>query len=268
MTRLVVAVLIGLSLLAGCGKEEAPAPPKPAPPTAAEPPTPPKVGACYLLSFAEASQPTTTTTATPCRGRHTAHTFHVGRIDPIRDGHLLAVDSERVVAQVAKSCPARFGEYVGGDTETRRLSRFEAVWFAPTLQQSDDGETWFRCDVIALAGHERLLLLPTRTRGILDRDGILDEFGTCGTARPDRPSFVRVACKRPHRWRAVATVDLPRDARYGDGRVTSDADDTCRDIAGSRSEDPLKYEWSFEWPNRELWRSGQKWGWCWIPARG
>lgn len=267
MTRALVAALLGLLVLAGCGKEAAPPPPKPDPPVAAEPPAPPVVGACYLLTFAQAAQPTTTTAATPCRGRHTAQTFHVGRIDPIHDGHLLAVDSERVVAQVATSCPARFAEHVGGDTETRRLSRFEPVWFAPTLEQSGNGETWFRCDVIALAGQQRLMPLPAGTRGILDRDGILDRFGTCGTARPDRPAFVRVACQRPHTWRAVATVDLPGKARYGDPAATRDADGTCRDIAGSRSDDPLKYEWTFEWPNRELWRSGQKWGWCWVPAR-
>lgn len=266
-SRLLVAVLLPLALLGACGKDEPPAV-TPSPPTAAAPPAPPRVGACYLLTFAQAAEPTTALAPRGCRHPHTAQTFHVGRIDPIRDGHLLAVDSRAVVAQVAKTCPARFRAYVGGDEETRRLSRFEPVWFAPTLQQSDRGETWFRCDLVALAGQQRLLPLPKQARGILDRPGILEDFGTCGTARPDKPAFARVACRQPHRWRAVASIDLPASARYGGPQATEAADTACRDVAATRSDDPLKYEWTFEWPNRELWRAGQKWGWCWVPETG
>lgn len=265
--RLLLALLLALALLQGCQGEDTPKAP-PRPPTAAPPPPAPTPGTCYRLSFAEAARPTSTQRSVPCRQAHTAETFFVGRFDPVKDGHLVAVDSDVVVDQIARACPRRFRDYIGGDAETRRLSRIEPVWFSPTLEQSDRGETWFRCDLIALAGRERLMNLPPRTRGFLDRADVLDQFGTCGTVRPDKPAFVRVACRRPHRWRAVATVDLVPGARYGGPRATDAADSACKDIAGARSADPLKYEWSFEWPNRELWRAGQRWGLCWIPDRG
>lgn len=265
IVRLLVVALALLAALTGCGADDKPRV-QPDPPTAAPPPAPPRAGTCYRLDFAEAARLTSTARPVSCQQPHTSETFFVGRIDPVRDGHLVAIDSDQVVRQIARACPRRFREYVGGDTETRRLSRLETVWFSPTLAQSDRGETWFRCDLIALAGKQRLMNLPRRTRHFLDGSGVLDDFGTCGTARPDKPAFVRVACRRPHRWRAVSTVDLIAGARYGGKRATDAAETACRDVAATHSDDPLKYEWSFEWPNRDLWVSGQRWGLCWVPS--
>lgn len=264
--RVLVALVLGLSVLAGCGGDDEPRV-KAKPPVAAPAPAAPKPGTCYAYSFAEAGEATTLARPVPCTRPHTAQTIFVGRIDAIHDGHLVAVDSDRVVRQIAAACPRHFRDFIGGNEETRRLSRFETVWFSPTLAQSDHGETWFRCDLIALAGREQLLQLPLRPRGILDREGILDAFGTCGTARPDKPAFVRVACRRPHAWRAVASVDLIPGARYGGERATAAADTACRDVAATHSDDPLKYQWSFEWPNQDLWAAGQRWGLCWVPDR-
>ena len=41
----------------------------------------------------------------PCSERHTAQTIHVGRLDTVVDGHALAVDSDRVLHQLATTCP-------------------------------------------------------------------------------------------------------------------------------------------------------------------
>ena len=38
-----------------------------------------------------------------------------------------------------------------------------AVWFTPTVAQSDRGADWFRCDVIAVAGTEKLAPLTGRS---------------------------------------------------------------------------------------------------------
>lgn len=264
MRALVATLLVALTLLTGCG-HDTPVRVLHKPPVAAEPPPAPPVGACYALTFEQAGQPTTDARPVPCNRPHTSVTFFVGRIDPIVDGHLVAVDSTRVVQQIAHACPRRFAEYVGGDEQSRRISRFETIWFSPTLAESDQGETWFRCDLVALAGRRQLMPLPQHPRGVLDRPGVLDTFGTCGTARPDQPTFVRVACRQSHRWRAIASVDLPGNAHYG-GKAASDAaDGACHDIAATHSDDPLKYSWSFEWPNQALWQSGQRWGLCWVP---
>ena len=44
----------------------------------------------------------------------TAQKKRTASLDTLVDGHLLAVDSERVQAQVARECPARFATFVGG----------------------------------------------------------------------------------------------------------------------------------------------------------
>ena len=92
----------------------------------------------------------------PCRRPHTAVTIKVGKLAALADGHLLAVDSPTVRARLAEGLPAGARRrYVGGDQTTQRLSRFEAVWFGPSLEQADAGADWFRCDVVGTASGGR-----------------------------------------------------------------------------------------------------------------
>jgi hypothetical protein len=237
------------------------------PSTAAPPPTPPRAGACYALSFTAATAVSADAAPVPCSRPHTAVTMYVGSADIIEDGHLITMDSARVADHLSTVCPRRLAAYVGGDREDRRLARLQAVWFTPTAEQAQQGAVWFRCDLVALAGNDRLVPLPRQARGMLDRAGMLDRYGTCGTAAPDQRSFHRVACAERHTWRAVTSIDLPPRARYLDKDVTATADARCKDIAASRASNSLKYSWSFEWPARKAWRSGQHWGLCWLPVR-
>ncbi len=125
----------------------------------------PKDRACYLLGVEEAVAPTADLPPVDCSEKHTSITFAVGRLDNIADGHLLAVDSQRVQDLVATACPQKFAEFAGGSTEAQRLSMLRAVWFTPTVEESDAGAEWFRCDAIAVAGDDQLAPL----RGRLDR---------------------------------------------------------------------------------------------------
>jgi glucose/arabinose dehydrogenase len=186
MTTLAAAALAAIMAVAGCSSDEPQAKKTTSSPTAAPvtPPPAPPPRACYNLDFAAAVEPTSTAEPVPCTAQHTTTTIQVGTITPVVDGHLLAVDSDTVQQQVADRCRTRLAAYVGGDEETRRLSRLTVVWFTPTLAQSDQGALWFRCDVIALAGKDRLAPLPTKARGLLDSPGALDRFGTCGTSSP------------------------------------------------------------------------------------
>ena len=113
-------------------------------------PTPPRVGACYALTLDEATDPVDSGEAIPCGRPHTSQTIKVGRISALDDGHLLAVDSPTVRARIAKSCPPALPGFLGGDQTTQRLSRFEAVWFGPSLEEADAGADSFRCDVVGL----------------------------------------------------------------------------------------------------------------------
>jgi hypothetical protein len=213
----------------------------------------------------EATDPVDATGPVPCRRPHTSVTIKVGELSPVADGHLLAVDSQTVRAQIAKACPDSPGAFVGGDRTTQRLSRFEVVWFSPSLEQADAGANWYRCDVVALRSEGQLVPLPTRLKGVLDQAGALDRFGTCGTAAPDEQSFTRVVCSERHTWRAVDVVELPRQARYLAKDVAATGDQACKDVAAERADGELKYTWSFEWPTRAQWAAGQRYGYCWVP---
>lgn len=235
-------------------------------PTVAATPSPaPPERACYDLELADAAKPTSDATPVPCRRRHTAVTIHVGTVDPVADGHLLAVDADRVQQQIASRCRARMAAVVGGSDETRRLSRLTVVWFSPTLADSDAGARWFRCDVVALAGRDRLAPLPRSVRGLLAGDGALDRFGTCGTASPASKRFQRVICSQGHAWRAQASVDLAAGATYLGKAAGAEADAACRDVATRLAPDILRIQWSVEWPTKVQWDEGQRYGYCWTP---
>jgi hypothetical protein len=261
------ALLGGLAVLAACSSDQPTAKTTSAAPTtaAATPTAAPPRRACYDLDLAEAAEATSTASPVPCTARHTSVTIRVGTIRPVLDGHLLAVDSDSVQQQIATRCRAGFAAHVGGTEEARRLSRLTVVWFSPSLAESDRGALWFRCDLIALAGHDRLAPLPRSTRGVLGVPNALDRYGTCGTAAPAAPRFQRVICSTRHTWRARATVNLPAQAKYLGKAAGAAADSTCHDVDARLAADILKLRWSFEWPTRDQWDAGQRYGYCWTP---
>jgi hypothetical protein len=235
------------------------------PSVAAPPPAAPPPHACYDLDFDEAVEPSNTADPVACSAKHTAATIRVGTIRPVADGHLLAVDSDTVQEQIARRCRARLATHLGGDQETRRLSRLTVVWFSPSLAESDRGSLWYRCDLVALAGRDRLARLPRSTRNVLAADDALDRFGTCGTASPAASRFHRVICSQRHSWRARKTIDLPHGTKYLSKAAGDAADSTCRDVDTRLASDILKLRWSFEWPTRDQWKAGQRFGYCWTP---
>ena len=263
-------VVVGLALATGCSSSEKPESsaeksPKAAVSSAPPPPAAPEVGSCHELSLTEATDPVDAGKPVPCSRPHTSVTVKTGRLSLVADGHLLAIDSPTVRKQIADACPETPGAFVGGDSGDQRLSRFEVVWFSPSLEDADAGANWYRCDVVAPRSEGKLLPLPAKLKGVLDREGALDRFGTCGTAAPDAPGFSRVVCSEKHKWRAVDTMTLPSDKPYLAKDVTATADSWCKDVASERADGSLKFTWSFEWPPRAQWNAGQRWGYCWVP---
>lgn len=231
-------------------------------------PAAPRDDACYRLTVRQLTRPTNASPPVDCGRRHDAETIHVGELDLDVAGHAVAVDSAHVRRQLTRTCPRRLAAHLGGSPQDRDLSRFEVVWFSPTLQQSDRGASWFRCDVVALAGPDRLFPLPAprRLEGLLDRDAGAAAYGLCGTAAPGDPDFRRVICGLRHTWRAIATIPIADGTRYPGVRAArASGDDTCRDRARSRAGNPLRFRYGWEWPTREQWRSGQRFGYCWAP---
>ncbi len=284
MLRRMTAALACAALLAGCSGSPTPsADTSPSGPTSATGtpsaaarstatpavvPRAPRAKACYRLTATQLTKPTNASTPVPCSSRHTAQTIYVGTLDTVVDGHSVAVDSATVQKQLSTTCPRKLAAYVGGSATARDLSRFNVVWYSPTLEQSDQGADWFRCDVIAFAGQDQLASLPgtARLAGVLGSPAALDEFGLCGTSAPGARGFQRVICGRSHSWRAIDTIGLPGGPRYpGTATVRKAGDSDCKDLAQARSDNSLKYRYGWEWPTREQWDRGQRFGYCWVP---
>lgn len=232
-------------------------------------PAAPALGACYDLGFEEAAQPTSSKKPVSCDGPHTTQTVFVGRLDTVVGGHSVSVDSRVAQKQVAEACPAHLAQHLGGSARTRGLSRFTVVWFGPTVAQSDRGATWFRCDVIALAGNEELAPLPppARLKRVLDNPRSLETYGLCGTSDPGSQGFQRVICSRKHTWKAVSTIAIAGGEDYPGARaVRAAGEDACRDLVRRQTRDAEKFRYGWEWPSRTQWSAGQHHGYCWAPA--
>ncbi len=235
---------------------------------AAEPPPAPPGKGCYRVSLGDLTEPTNDSKPVPCKRRHNAQTIYVGKLDTVVDGHLVAVDSKTVQRQVSAACPRRLAAFVGGDRARRMLSKFEVVWFAPTLEQADLGANWFRCDLVAFATSDRLSRLPAtrRLRGALDTSTGLGSYGICGTSAPGTKGFERVICAKAHSWRAVSTVPISGGARFpGPNVVRESGDETCRDLVQDLAGSVTRFQYGWEWPSREQWDRGQHYGFCWAP---
>lgn len=276
--RKAVAALVGPALVVcaatGCTSERArnssstssstarpsvTASPVPRPPT-------PKPGRCFRLTYRAALAATSDRSPVACRVRHTAATFFVGRLDLVVSGHLLSPDSARARAQVAQVCPQRLGPFLGTTPEQLRLTSVRAVWFVPTVEESGLGADWFRCDVVAVAGPQRLApLAPGNGRGLLSSEQARLDYGICGTAEPGSAGFHRVICSVRHTWRAITSYDVDQ-ARYpGTKALRAAAADTCQTAAQQVAADSLSYQWGYDWPTAEQWRHGQHYGLCWAP---
>lgn len=250
---------------AGDGTTPTGAPTTTAPPTAAPAPERPRLLECRQLTFDEALAPTDSDRIVDCKAPHTGQTYAVGRLRTVVDGHLLAVDSARVQQQVARACPKDLPAFLGTTDEALRLSMLRAVWFTPSLEQSDAGADWYRCDVVAVGGDDRLARISGSLERALDDEAGRDPYGMCGTAAPDDPAFERVLCRDDHTWRAIRVVDLPGKAYPGEKRAREAGQAPCEDAGREVAEDALDYEWGYEWPSREQWAAGQNYGRCWAP---
>lgn len=260
-------------LLSGCS-DAAPsslAIPRAAPSTSS--PTPaaaravpgPERDVCHQMTYDQALAPTDTSPAADCTRPHTAETFAVGELKTAVDGHLLAVDSTRVQRQVADLCPRRLASWAGGTVDDLRLSMLRAVWFTPTVAESDNGANWLRCDAIVVSADNTLAPVRLSLRGALADASLRDALAMCATTEPGAPGSEQVPCRDEHTWRAVAVVDLPAGDYPGVRQARAAGQDVCQDVGSERADDPLDFQWGYQWPTAEQWTAGQTYGRCWIP---
>lgn len=224
----------------------------------------PKEGACYRLTFDQAVAPTAEDKSVSCRGSHTSQTFRVGQLDTVVDGHLLAVDSAYVRNQPVRECPRRLASYLGTTTSELRLSMLQAVWFTPTVAESDAGKDWYRCDVIALATGGRLAPLRGQLARALSSSEGRERYGVCARFEPGTKSFRRVLCTSATPWRAISSVNISGRKYPGQEAAQAAGQTPCEDVARQRADDPLSFTWGYEWPTKAQWDAGQQYGVCWM----
>jgi hypothetical protein len=234
---------------------ERPPPPDPGPR--------PRVGECHLLTFGQAVAVVGRTEPVGCKRKHTAETYLVGRLRlETKTGHVRRVDSRAAQRQARSACSARLPKHLGRTPRELRLTMAQSVWFTPSPHRAEAGADWFRCDVVAVAGPRRLLVLPRRTKGWGDAPVV----AMCATAAPGTKAFRRVGCGARHAWVAVSTVDIPGKDLPAKAAVADRMEGPCGDVARSRAGDPLDFTWSQESPTQEQWDAGQRYGICWVRA--
>jgi hypothetical protein len=216
---------------------------------------PPRDRACYRLDYQDAIAPTNESEPVNCHTRHTSMTFAVAK----------ARTPNGARAQGARTCPTRFGRFVGGSLEDRRLSMLRAIWFTPSMEQTEAGARWYRCDVIALAREERLARLTGAIFGVLDTVAGQYLYGLCATAAPGTPHFYREICPARHPWGPIATVPFAGRHHPGLAKVRAAGEGPCEDAGRAAADDTLNFQWSYEWPTAEQWAAGQHYGICWAP---
>lgn len=256
---LVCAILV---IVSACGTAAPHAVPKPKP---TPPPPPPAVGTCRVLTFAAASAASDDTAPVPCGHKHTAITVSVGTLVSKAALKSLNINAPAVQQLLAVSCPKAVEAFVGARGNVFDLSQIQAVSFVPTPSQIAKGANWYRCDLVVLAGARTLASVSGTLRHALVPKHALDRWGTCGTTSPTSRHFKRVLCSAHHTWRAVALIRIPKKSSYLAKRTSHAASLACRKIAARAAHKALKYSWSFQWPNLQEWRAGQRFGFCWLP---
>lgn len=235
------------------------------------PPPRPAVSVCRALTYQRAIAASDDTRTVSCSRPHTAVTIGVGRL-PRSGGASSAVldpTGDEAQARIAAGCARSQSRYLGGDATDRELSMLHVVWFVPTAEELDAGAAWYRCDVVALAGDKRLARISGGLRGVLDDAKARAPYAVCGTARPGTSGFERVACSQKHSWQAIDVVGLKAGsggAYPGESAAKAAGQDRCESVAKQQADDPLRFQWGYEWPTASQWEAGQRVGLCWTTA--
>lgn len=223
----------------------------------------PERGECHLLSFAQAVAVVGSTNPVSCKRKHTAETYFVGRLDLRTEGGFVRrVDSRAAQRQARSTCSARLPKHLGRTPRELRLTMAQSVWFTPSPERAEAGADWFRCDVVAVAGPQRLQVLPRSTKAWGDAPAV----AMCATAAPGTKAFRRVGCGSKHAWKAVSTVDIPGKELPSKAAIADRMEGPCGDAARAQADDPLDFRWSQESPTQEQWDAGQRYGICWVPT--
>jgi hypothetical protein len=257
---LALAVLTGLTGLAGCGEEDQGSNADPSQVDSVEVP---ELGACRVLTPDDVDQPSNATETVDCGERHTAQTYAVGELpDELEDADY---DDTEVGKFAYRTCADKFEKFLGADESLVLRTIVSWAWFRPSEKAWDDGARWYRCDVVGGSEKsEEFIDLPETARGLLQ--GRLDDRWLICGAGDTVASSVKVPCTEDHQWRAVTTIKLgePGDAYPGDRVVEVTTRDYCSDSVGAWLNYPVDYEYGYTWFHEAEWEAGNRRSVCWA----
>jgi hypothetical protein len=209
-----------------------------------------RVGNCYDLSVSDLDDPTSTVRSVRCSRPHTATTVALLRASTVQGSH----------RDVADRCARAVALHLGVGVAALRATMIEPVWFLPDPGVDDR----IRCDFVAFVRAGELLDLPRRTHHLFDRLSFADSLRICGTAKPGAADFERVSCGHRHSWRVVETLDLRGRGYPGAKALRKQGDHRCAERVREEHDFALKFAYGWEWPTREQWAAGQRYGLCWT----
>ncbi len=267
--RMTVALACAALFLAACSGGDGGESPQASPQTTAssQPPERPGVGECHQLDVDELLGSADQQPAVACSEKHTTETVHVGTFKAAAADDPKALTGDKANRRAAQTCQKEAASYLGADQRQLRLTRVSVFWFVPLPQEVDAGADWLRCDVVVFERGNDLMQLPRTLKGALSKNAATGRYGLCGSARPGAKDFERVVCSKKHTWRAISTIPISGGKRYpGTKTVRAAGKDTCQSRARAAQGNALQYGYGWEWPTKEQWQAGQRFGYCWAPA--
>lgn len=257
---LLLALLLPLTLVVGCGGKDVP---KGADPAQVDSTKVPKVGACRNLKRADVAEPTNAGKLVPCTEPHDAETYAAGKLPSVfedADYHDQALDT-----WAYRTCGAALSQHLGATDSVVMRAILSWVWFRPSEKAWDDGARWYRCDVIGGGvGSRQYLDLPTTTKGLMSEKPD-DHWMTCARgADPDHGT--KLPCSMPHGWRAVTVIKVgePGAAYPGDAAVQKKSKDFCASSVAAWLGYPTDYDYAYTWFHEAEWKAGNRKSVCWA----
>lgn len=209
----------------------------------------PQVGQCHAMTRAQSRTPVATTTAIPCRRRHTTVVAYVGLVRKAITSRTPIAKRQKVARRL---CQPAFNRAAGGTPADRATTLLTWTFFTPAAAQVERGARWVRCDVLARSGKQ---LVPLPPAAPLLKAGIPEPLRVCQTG-----AGLDVSCGRPHQFR-VDKVFRVAGAAYPDlTAFTLTARTRCEQLTGR----PGGY---WQPPSRPGWASGDRFVRC-LSAAG
>jgi hypothetical protein len=189
----------------------------------------PAVGACYDITYRQASQHAIPEKTVSCRKRHAGLVAAVGRLPAGFDWTYIDPDeslSDRLNEKITGTCERATAKILGTDQVARFRSLYYRWSYRPTDAQVEDGARWFSC-VIVLAEASKLLPLGRHQLRHLTNPPP-SSVARCANRRGRY-----VVCAHTHAWRAswAAVVHEP----LTDRRLKATVRNNCPRHVSSRS---------------------------------